>query len=87
MAGDYAQTAQQVPNSRTVVAVGWYDVPIYPRGGSGGGVLVCTHFCLLVLFVVCTDYLTSRLQREKTSEVFEELPFHYLEIASLLLKK
>ncbi|CAI5719936.1 unnamed protein product [Hyaloperonospora brassicae] len=32
------------------------------------------------------DYLTSQLQREKTSEVFEELPFHYLEIASLLLK-
>ncbi|KUF97857.1 DNA replication complex GINS protein PSF2 [Phytophthora nicotianae] len=32
------------------------------------------------------DYLTSRLEREKTSEVFEELPFHYLEVASLLLK-
>ncbi|KAI9907147.1 hypothetical protein PsorP6_003238 [Peronosclerospora sorghi] len=33
------------------------------------------------------DYLTSRLEREKASTVFEELPFHYMEIASLLLKK
>lgn len=33
------------------------------------------------------DYLSSRLEREKSSEVFEELPFHYLEMASLLLKK
>uniref|UniRef100_H3H255 DNA replication complex GINS protein PSF2 n=1 Tax=Phytophthora ramorum TaxID=164328 RepID=H3H255_PHYRM len=32
------------------------------------------------------DYLASRLEREKNSEVFEELPFHYLEVASLLLK-
>ncbi|EEY56943.1 DNA replication complex GINS protein PSF2, putative [Phytophthora infestans T30-4] len=32
------------------------------------------------------DYLTSQLEREKKSEVFEELPFHYLEVASLLLK-
>ncbi|KAF4324289.1 hypothetical protein G195_002381 [Phytophthora kernoviae 00238/432] len=32
------------------------------------------------------DNLTSRLEREKTSDVFEELPFHYLEVASLLLK-
>ncbi|OWY98286.1 DNA replication complex GINS protein PSF2 [Phytophthora megakarya] len=32
------------------------------------------------------EYLTSRLEREKASEAFEELPFHYLEIASLLLK-
>ncbi|RLN95477.1 hypothetical protein BBJ28_00007267 [Nothophytophthora sp. Chile5] len=33
------------------------------------------------------DYLTARLEREKASDVFEELPFHYLEIASLLFKK
>ncbi|KAL3665428.1 hypothetical protein V7S43_009463 [Phytophthora oleae] len=32
------------------------------------------------------DYLTTRLEREKSSEVFEELPFHYLEVASLLFK-
>ncbi|KAG6620873.1 DNA replication complex GINS protein PSF2 [Phytophthora cinnamomi] len=32
------------------------------------------------------DYLTSRLEREKSNEAFEELPFHYLEVASLLLK-
>eukprot|EP00644_Phytophthora_capsici_P001806 jgi/Phyca11/108203/e_gw1.14.710.1 len=32
------------------------------------------------------EYLTTRLEREKSSEVFEELPFHYLEVASLLFK-
>ncbi|EGZ19885.1 hypothetical protein PHYSODRAFT_328060 [Phytophthora sojae] len=32
------------------------------------------------------DYLMSRLEREKASDAFEELPFHYLEVASLLLK-
>ncbi|KAG7378868.1 DNA replication complex GINS protein PSF2 [Phytophthora pseudosyringae] len=32
------------------------------------------------------DYLASKLEREKTSDAFEELPFHYLEVASLLLK-
>ncbi|TDH71177.1 hypothetical protein CCR75_006342 [Bremia lactucae] len=32
------------------------------------------------------EYLTAQLEREKTSDVFEELPFHYLEVASLLLK-
>ncbi|KAJ0408617.1 hypothetical protein P43SY_008964 [Pythium insidiosum] len=32
------------------------------------------------------DYLSQRLEREKDSDVFEELPFHYLEIASLLFK-
>ncbi|TMW65739.1 hypothetical protein Poli38472_008381 [Pythium oligandrum] len=31
-------------------------------------------------------YLTNRLEREKESDIFEELPFHYLEIASLLFK-
>jgi hypothetical protein len=31
--------------------------------------------------------LTTRLEHEKTSDTFEELPFHYLEVASLLLKK
>ncbi|TYZ66032.1 hypothetical protein PybrP1_009048 [[Pythium] brassicae (nom. inval.)] len=32
------------------------------------------------------EYLTSRLEQEKNSDIFEELPFHYLEIASLLFK-
>jgi hypothetical protein len=33
------------------------------------------------------EYLTRRLEREKDGDVFEELPFHYLEIASLLFKQ
>ncbi|CAH0486756.1 unnamed protein product [Peronospora farinosa] len=45
------------------------------------------HKCrILAPSWLSVDYLTSRLEREKSSEVFEELPFHYLEIASLLLK-
>lgn len=39
-----------------------------------------------VLFVAL-EFLSSRLEQEKNSEIFEELPFHYLEIASLLFKK
>lgn len=33
------------------------------------------------------EFLSARLEREKTSDAFGELPFHYLEIASLLFKK
>lgn len=41
----------------------------------------------LSLYTHSTEFLASRLEQEKNSEVFEELPFHYLEIASLLFKK
>ncbi|KAF1332881.1 DNA replication complex gins protein psf2, partial [Globisporangium splendens] len=32
------------------------------------------------------EFLSARLEQEKNSEIFEELPFHYLEISSLLFK-
>ncbi|CEG37535.1 dna replication complex gins protein psf2 [Plasmopara halstedii] len=45
------------------------------------------HKCrILAPSWLSVDYLSAQLEREKTSEVFEELPFHYLEIASLLLQ-
>ncbi|DAZ96437.1 TPA: hypothetical protein N0F65_006483 [Lagenidium giganteum] len=35
---------------------------------------------------LAVDFLTARLEREKQSDVFEKLPYHYLEFASLLFK-
>ena len=32
------------------------------------------------------EYLSEAIQKEKTSNVFEELPFHYIEISQLLLQ-
>ncbi|RHY31222.1 hypothetical protein DYB32_003668, partial [Aphanomyces invadans] len=32
-------------------------------------------------------HLKERLEKEASSELFEELPFHYLEIAALLVKQ
>jgi GINS complex subunit 2 len=71
-------------NKCRIIAPSWFSVGAFlPCLIATGVGIALTGFPSCIF----TEYLTTRLEQEKAIETFDEMPFHYLEIASLLFKK